>query len=816
MTLRFPTWIACLLAVAACLFGSDAPAQDREIPTFLQLCDGTTMAGWDQPAGTTAPWKLENGLLRGTEASGGLTVEHTFGWCVWKFHWVAPPGASLNVEFPESPSGSLLTVQFGAAGHFGRIINGDRQLASGTSSIANNPAGHDAEIRIEQGIIRVAVDGKTVSTAQIPAGRRTGFAFRVTKGQADISPVLFRELGGRPIFNGRDLAGFYTDGNIESWAVQEGAIVNLKKGGRYLRTHELFGNFTFSMDYRIEKGGNSGIGIRTPVDYWPSSSGMEIQIVDEPDGRPISHETVAGIYRNMPAFRRTDRHYPDWNHVVVKADGPMISVWMNGLLVNHANLSQHSTLRYRDTLGWIGLQDHGNHIEFRNLIVVDAPPGDGFPHWSAPQSAPPGQLALGPALDPAELLTDPAATVSVVTGKHPGGDDKGGVLAELKGPGALTRIFRTNASGSVALYFDGEQQPRIETDWNQLRRRLPRIGSSDTTIYTYVPYQKSLKIVQTNSRPAAYQFSHVTYKPGTVVTSGTGPLTGDDRGWFFALAYARQHHRHGTLPFEPPQKPATTGLKEIAPGGSVVLAEATGSGRTRWLRLFSESAPALADRALWLDITIDGESQPAVSAPARLLFPAFTPENGDESAGSLIMTQTEAGKFNLLAIPFTAGLKIVARNTGKTPLKQIGLEAGINPLPAEKISPYRMRGTFQLGSSDPSAPWLAAKGTGHLVWISMDAKAQNLGALSEALIDGRQSGLSGSSLADWLGRDTPQANHNSALDGSAGPILWRHFLTDPVSFRSSLQVKLAQPQKADSGTLALYYVRPAGAKVAAK
>ena len=52
---------------------------------------------------------------------------------------------------------------------------------------------------------------------------------------------------------------------------------------------------------------------------------------------------------------------------------------------------------------------------------------------------------------------------------------KGGehVLAELTGPGALVRCWRSYAAGRMAFYFDGEEQPRIECAAEHLFDHVP-------------------------------------------------------------------------------------------------------------------------------------------------------------------------------------------------------------------------------------------------------------------------------------------------------------------------------------------------------
>ena len=61
-----------------------------------------------------------------------------------------------------------------------------------------------------------------------------------------------------------------------------------------------YGNFEFRCEYRWEKkGGNSGVGLRTPEKGDPAYAGMEIQLIDD-EGWP-------GRHAGLPAFSRSSR-----------------------------------------------------------------------------------------------------------------------------------------------------------------------------------------------------------------------------------------------------------------------------------------------------------------------------------------------------------------------------------------------------------------------------------------------------------------------------------------------------------------------------
>ena len=132
---------------------------------------------------------------------------------------------------------------------------------------------------------------------------------------------------GQPIFNGRDLAGWWTPGNLASWPVIDGNLVCINQKGDYLRTEKEYGNFVLSFEYKMAKRGNSGVGIRTPRDGWPSAEGMELQIQDDPLDTPMERHLMMSIYGRVEPLARADKS-EQWNHVVIKAEGRMISAWV--------------------------------------------------------------------------------------------------------------------------------------------------------------------------------------------------------------------------------------------------------------------------------------------------------------------------------------------------------------------------------------------------------------------------------------------------------------------------------------------------------
>lgn len=107
------------------------------------------------------------------------------------------------------------------------------------------------------------------------------------------------------------------------------------------------------------------------------------------------------------------------------------------------------------------------------------------------------------------------------------------VLADLKGPGAVTRIWSANPSGTLRMYFDGEPSPRLVTPMKDFLRgkvapwtnAFAYEASRGCNIYFPFPYAKSLKITVDESdgigkaRGLYYHVNYRTYSAGTPTES---------------------------------------------------------------------------------------------------------------------------------------------------------------------------------------------------------------------------------------------------------------------------------------------------------
>jgi len=191
-----------------------------------------------------------------------------------------------------------------------------------------------------------------------------------------------KDSGFVPLFNGKDLTGWFAmNGDINCWQVEDGMVSCIEKGGGHLTTEKEYADFVLQLDWRLPPDGNSGIGLRFPLDSHVSATGMEIQILDDEaeihkDLKPAQY--TGSIYYQVAAKRGAANPIGEWNHYDITCDGPLVIIKLNGVEVVNANLDEHSVgegdltpLSERPRKGHIGLQSHGTRVDFRNIKIKE-------------------------------------------------------------------------------------------------------------------------------------------------------------------------------------------------------------------------------------------------------------------------------------------------------------------------------------------------------------------------------------------------------------------------------------------------------------
>jgi hypothetical protein len=795
------TMTRTLLASFVLLGGVMARAADE--PAGLKLLRPDSLVGWDYAATPPAHWTNSQGRLSGSALSSELLSGWTLGDFALRFDWTVGSAGAWNIVLPDVPKGAGLTIALNEGDGCGAVREGNKSLATGASIPA--PAGgdrHRADIRRSGETLLVIVDGRVVSETKVDRNRRFGLALRIASGEATLDNLRLEEPRGNPLANGRDTSGWFVNNDKGTWTVDNGDFIPTShRGLHYLRTDKEYGNFTFSFDYKISKGGNSGIAIRTAKDGWPSGDGMELQILDQLG--EVKDSTMS-IYGNLPPLDRADLS-EQWNRVVVKADGRMISAWVNGELVQQANTSRLSELKHRHLRGWIGFQDHGGKVRFREPYVYEAPDGMGLDAWYEPRPENGAEIVLDRLMNSERLSRADGLTSGVVGTSIPKGGEH--VVAELKGPGAVVRLWRTFAAGRLAFFFDGEEQPRIECPAEHVFDDVPGAAHQEQPTLMCLPYAKSLKIVASDPLAATYRVDYVTFPSGVVVESYTTKQPGIPRGMLAAINYRHEGLTGGKLREAEIYERINSEERTIEPGTTVELARLDGAGIVNWLKLRGASA-LVASEDLWLEVTIDGESLPAIAAPARYWFPAYTA--GAKDFDTLVMAVKE-GAASLLAMPYGKGLSVAAHNRGSKPIEKVAISMSVDRASDRTKDDYRgrmrLRGIFEPAGS-PQSQLCRQLGKGRWVALIYDQPAGASTGIASCKVDGRDCpGWPMADLDAFWGKPGEGQNFYRALSGRRGTLAWRYLVLEPVSFESSLELVPTSGSQLGN-RLALFYVAP--------
>ena len=184
--------------------------------------------------------------------------------------------------------------------------------------------------------------------------------------------------GFRLMFNGRDLANWVHNGKPGSFTVKNGMITGDRMGhgelAYWLSTEREYGDFELRLQYKIAKGGNSGVFIRAPRQGRASKLGMEIQILD--DGQKTGTPTAgssSSIYQVVAPKAYASKPAGEWNDLWILCDGDRVKVTLNGQAVTDASMAEHESLQSRPRRGYIGLSAHTGPVQFRNIRLREIP-----------------------------------------------------------------------------------------------------------------------------------------------------------------------------------------------------------------------------------------------------------------------------------------------------------------------------------------------------------------------------------------------------------------------------------------------------------
>ncbi|TWT49369.1 Soluble aldose sugar dehydrogenase YliI precursor [Rubripirellula amarantea] len=201
-----------------------------------------------------------------------------------------------------------------------------------------------------------------------------------------------KRSGWELLFDGKSTEGWRNYGRdkvSEGWQIVDGALVRNAKGAGDLITDEKYKYFELSLEYKISKGGNSGVMFHVAEgDGPPWHTGPEVQVQDNKDGHdPQLAGWLYQLYKPVPpswtqetGMVDSTRPAGEWNQLYLRISPGQSEVCMNGVVYYRFNLggddwkqrvakSKFANLPNFGSMGegHICLQDHGDEVAYRKI-----------------------------------------------------------------------------------------------------------------------------------------------------------------------------------------------------------------------------------------------------------------------------------------------------------------------------------------------------------------------------------------------------------------------------------------------------------------
>lgn len=201
-----------------------------------------------------------------------------------------------------------------------------------------------------------------------------------------------------PLFDGNTFAGWakYGGGAVgKAWKIENGELyldAANKAGwqtgdGGDIVTAEEYENFHFKYEWKIAANGNSGVIFlvhESPEYSYPWQTGPEMQVLDNaghPDAKIVSHR-AGDLYDLIVSSQETVKPAGEWNQAEIRINKGKLDFFLNGVNIVSTQLftpewealiakSKFKSMpgfgKY--TKGKIALQDHGDVVHYRNLVI---------------------------------------------------------------------------------------------------------------------------------------------------------------------------------------------------------------------------------------------------------------------------------------------------------------------------------------------------------------------------------------------------------------------------------------------------------------
>lgn len=387
------------------------------------------------------------------------------------------------------------------------------------------------------------------------------------------------------------------------------------------------------------------------------------------------------------------------------------------------------------------------------------------------------------------------------------------VLADLKGPGVIYRVWTPTPSDDVMEFlFDGEPKPRVEVKFRDLflgkhpafPRPLVGFGAGGYYCYVPMPFAKSCVVRLRAPKTQFYQINYALHEPGKALKTFSPELSVaelEQRAKACAL-FSKSGSDISEFVAPPNAKvEVARTAATVAPGSSKEIFRSRKGGRIVGLRLLPASAMTGKARDLLLKISFDGEES-AVLCPLGDFFGYAWGQPAMQSL--LVGTSGETG-YCYFPMPFdrSATVEIVSERGAPLELRAEVLHCA-TPRAADEGKFYAL--WRRENPTTPGKPFtfVETQGRGHLVGVVLQAQGLEPGKTlffegdDQTTIDGELV-IHGTGSEDFFNGgwyDVPdrwEKRISFPLSGCLGYMkhlgrtgAYRLFLGDAYSYRKSL------------------------------
>jgi len=354
-----------------------------------------------------------------------LKLKGNAGLFVWSWPITAPgtPFArSIEVQILDGRNSEHYTSHGDVFAIHGATFKPDRPHPAGSmrclpSEHRAKPAGEWNHYRVlcSNGVVQLAVNGKVVSGGTESKPRKGYICLESEGSECHFKNIRIRELPStgappeetaplaedfRPLYTGLDLSGWRIDqGHVGHWKPDDWKLIydgKAEGANKHLWTEKEFGDFTLVADWRfvrkpepkkvnvllptgefalnddgsrqqveVRDAGDSGIYVRGSMKAeiniwcWPAGSGELWNYRTDTNQPPAVRATAT------PKLK-ADNAPGQWNRFIITMRGDRLTV-----VLNERTVIDDAQLPGIPRRGPIGLQHHGDPIEFANLFVKE-------------------------------------------------------------------------------------------------------------------------------------------------------------------------------------------------------------------------------------------------------------------------------------------------------------------------------------------------------------------------------------------------------------------------------------------------------------